>query len=458
MDFTHTPYQPGETIAAISTPLGEGGVGIVRLSGVRAIEIASKIFSGPVASYPSHSAHLGILRDLHGKRVDQVLLLLMRGPRSYTGEDTVELQCHGGLIVTRKILEVCLAAGARAALPGEFTFKAFMNGKLDLAQAEAVQKLVHAKSEQALEIADQQLAGVLSNKIQSFQKELIRLGAILEAWVDFPDEGLEFITFEKMIAALEGIENEMRALIHTFHDGKRIEKGISLCIVGSPNAGKSSLMNALLEMDRAIVTPIAGTTRDLLHEDLTFGGLHFRLTDTAGIRYTEEIVEQEGIRRSKAAVESADIILLVLDASRPVSDEDRAIIEFLPKEKTIALWNKIDLSTCSICPTPFLLSVQISAKERLGIETLKQTINRLVWQKGVPPKDEVIITTLRHKEALTEAVNSLSSLKHGLMEGISPEFLTADLRSALTELGKMLGTNVTEEILSSIFSQFCIGK
>ena len=382
----------------------------------------------------------------------------MRAPKSYTGEDTVELQCHGGMIASRKVLEACLMAGARVAQPGEFTFKAFMNGKLDLTQAEGVQKLIGAKNEQAFSAASKHLSGALSTKIHAFQNELIRLAAILEAWVDFPEEGIEFATEQEIVESLLLVQSQMKTLLNTFHDGKRLDQGISLCIVGPPNAGKSSLMNALLDEERAIVTPIAGTTRDLLHEQMTIGGLHFKLTDTAGIRETFELVEQEGIRRSKITMQSADIVLLVLDGAHALNEEVRALFEILPQEKTIALWNKIDLPHHTVSQTPFSFELRISAKERIGLEEVKRAIERLIWQKGAPPQDEIFITTLRHKEALTLAIDSIESVITGLKRNTSPEFLTADLRGALADLGSMIGTNISEDILSSIFSQFCIGK
>ncbi len=458
MEFIHRPYQPGETIAAISTPPGEGGVAIIRISGKEALAVADRVFSGPVSRYKSHTAHFGVVLDENGGRIDEALLLIMRAPRSYTGEDTIELQCHGGMIASKKVLEACLTAGARAASAGEFTFKAFTNGKLDLAQAEAVQKLISAKNEQAFSAAGKQLEGALSKKIKDFQSQLIRLAAVLEAWVDFPEEGIEFMTQEQLIQELTELHAQMEALLNTFHDGKKIDQGIELCICGSPNAGKSSLMNALLEQERAIVTPIAGTTRDLLHEEMTLGGLHFKLTDTAGIRNSEEIVEQEGIRRSKVAIENADLVLLVIDATKKLDAEELELFKILPKQKTIAIWNKVDLPNHSISQTPFLCALKMSAKERIGLDALKHTINQLIWQRGAPPKDQVMISTLRHKQALSEALQSIGSLIAGLKAGVSPEFLTADLRSALTELGRMIGTNISEDILSSIFSQFCIGK
>lgn len=458
MDFIHRPYQPGETVAAISTPPGEGGISIIRISGNRAIEIASCVFSGPVSTYLSHTAHIGIIRDRQGNRLDEALLLIMRAPKSYTGEDVIELQCHGGMIASKQVLEACLEAGARAALPGEFTFKAFMNGKLDLAQAEAVQRVIGAKSEQAFSAATKHLEGALSEKIHKLQKELVALAAIFEAWVDFPEEGIEFASEKEVAESLLKVRDKIQSLIETFDDGKRIDQGISLCIVGPPNAGKSSLMNALLDQDRAIVTPIPGTTRDLLNEELTIGGLHFTLTDTAGIRETDEIVEQEGIRRSKAVLQTADIVLLVLDVAKKLERQEEELLQILPKAKTIALWNKSDLPHPITCQLPFPLVLNISAKERIGIEELKRTIDRLIWQEGAPSKDEVFITTLRHKEALTQAVQNIDKVIEGLREQVSPEFLSADVRGALTELGRVVGTNITEDILSSIFSQFCIGK
>ena len=458
MEFVHRPYIPGETIAALATPPGEGGISIIRISGNDALAVAAHLFSGPISSYASHTAHLGVVRDLEGNRLDEALALVMRGPRSYTGEDTVELQCHGGMIPSRKVLEAVLSAGARAANPGEFTFKAFMNGRLDLNQAEAVQQLIGAKSAHAFEVAGRHLEGGLSKKVRHFQKKLIRLAAILEAWVDFPEEGLEFASQEEIVDALTRLKDEIERLACTFHDGQKLENGISLCIVGAPNAGKSSLMNALLDNDRAIVTPVAGTTRDLLHEEMTLNGLPFRLIDTAGIRESDEVVEKEGIRRSKRALEQADLILLVLDSSKALGEEENALLTTVPPEKTVVVWNKTDLPSVSTTHSTLPYEVHLSAKERLGLEALKTTLDRLIWKEGAPPKDEVLITKTRHREALLEAVSALTAVIEGLQSEVSPEFLAADVRRSLTALGQILGTNITEDVLSSIFSQFCVGK
>lgn len=458
MEFIHRPFQAGETIAAIATPPGEGGISIIRISGKQAVAVAERIFSGPVASYATHTAHLGTIYDLEGNRLDQALLLIMRAPRSYTGEDTVELQCHGGMIASKKVLEAVLSAGARAAAPGEFTFKAFMNGKLDLSQAEAVQQLIGAKSEHAFSIAGKHLEGGLSQKVHAFQKELTRIAAILEAWVDFPEEGLAFASQEELVAELSRLKEEMQQLVQTFHDGKKLEQGIALCIAGAPNAGKSSLMNALLEQERAIVTPIAGTTRDILYEEMTIGGLPFRVIDTAGIRETEEMIEKEGIRRSKEALQEADLILLVIDAAKVLAHEEQTLFKTLPKEKTIVVWNKVDLPKQTRCVASFPYEVELSAKNRIGLDRLKETINRLIWRHGAPPKEEVLITKTRHEEALKESTSALQTVIEGLCAGLSPEFLSSDMRTALMSLGRIVGTNITEDLLSSIFSQFCIGK
>ncbi len=456
--FIHRPFIPGETIAAIATPPGEGGISIIRISGNEAFQIAAKVCKSDVNRYASHTAHLTKIHNVKGEMVDEALVLVMKAPKSYTGEDTVELQCHGGMIASRKVLEACLEAGARSAMPGEFTFKAFLNGKLDLAQAEAVQNLISAKNEQAFAAAGKHLEGALSLKISTFQGELIRLAAILEAWVDFPEEGLEFLSENEIIHQLQQLGYEMERLLDTFHDGKKMVEGISLCIIGPPNAGKSSLMNALLDQERAIVTPIAGTTRDLLHEELTIGGLHFRLTDTAGIRQTEEIIEKEGIRRSKKAAFAADLILLVLDAAQKVGEKERELFHLLPTDRTLLLWNKTDLPSHSLSQTPFPHQLKISAKERIGLEELKSKIAQLIWKGGAPSKEELVITTLRHHEALAESVGALHKVISGLKEKVSPEFLAAEMRSSLAALGRMIGTDISEEILSSIFSQFCIGK
>lgn len=456
MEFIQQPYQPGETIAAIATPPGEGGVAMIRISGSRAIDVAELVFSGAVRKYKSHTAHYGKIQDKDGKKIDDVLILPMIAPKSYTGEDTVEIFCHGGGLITRQVLEVVIAAGARAAMPGEFTFKAFMNGKLDLAQAEAVQELIGAKSELALEAAEKQLDGSLSEKVRILQEKLTLVAAILEAWVDFPDEGLEFATMDETIEGLNDMSCEMERLIATFHEGKILHDGLSLCLIGSPNVGKSSLMNALLDKERAIVSEIAGTTRDIVEDNLRLNGLNFRILDTAGIRETEELIEKEGIRRTHHAMQEADLILVVLDVQN--KEQIPTFLERIPKDKAVLVWNKSDLPHADLPTYGFPHHVVLSALKKTGIESLKKEIDAVIWKDGPPSKNEVIVTNVRHKEALQNAKNELSNLIQGLKTGVSPEFLTLEMRGVLSHLGRILGTDISEDIITAIFSKFCIGK
>lgn len=458
MHFIHDPYQPGETIAAITTPQGEGGVAIVRISGDEAFQVADRVFSGDVPSYESHTVHYGTIRSEADAKIDDVLLIAMKAPKTYTGEDTIEINCHGGSLITKRVLERILSAGARQARPGEFTFKAFINGKIDLAQAEAVQELIGAKNEKALDIAKDQLQGTLSNLVSQFQRQLSHQAAILEAWVDFPEEGLEFASFQEVVAELEAVAGQMEKLKSTFYDGKIIHDGISLCLAGAPNVGKSSLMNALLDTERAIVSETPGTTRDLIEDHLRLNGLNFKLIDTAGIRSSKEEVEREGIRRTHLALEKADLILFVLDMSRDLNPEEESLLAQVPKENTLIVWNKEDIAKNPPQALPFLHVVTLSAKEKKGLEGLHEEIDKVIWKKGPPNKEEVLITKVRHYESLQGAIVSCRAVAQGLKENQSPEFLAFEMRQSLNWLGKILGTNVTEDILSEIFSTFCIGK
>ena len=458
MDFVQQHYQAGDTVAAVATPPGEGGVAIVRISGDNALEVANRVWSSDVLSYKTHTAHFGHVLDASGAYVDDALLLVLLGSRSFTGEDTVEIQCHGGSLITRRVLDVCLEAGARAAFPGEFSFKAFINGKLDLAQAEAIQELIAAKNDRALDAAEKQLQGALSRKIRGFQHGLTELAAILEAWVDFPEEGLEFASIEEVCAQLEASSTAMQKLIDSYHDGRIIHDGLSLCLIGSPNVGKSSLMNALLDKDRAIVSNIAGTTRDVVEDHIRLNGLNIKLTDTAGIRESTELIEQEGIRRSKQALADADLVLLVLDVTEELGATHEKLLSLLPHDKVIVVWNKCDLKHTAPPALEFSHVVEVSAVERRGLDELKDHVDAVVWEQGPPSREEVLVTNVRHKEALVQAHEACSRLIQGLRSGISAEFVAADMRHCLNELGRIIGTNVTEDILSAIFSKFCVGK
>lgn len=454
-----TPYQPGATIAAIATPPGSGGVAILRISGNQALQVARRITPLDVMELPSHTVHYTKIIDETGTLLDHVLLIPFKDGRSYTGEETVEIHCHGGQLLTELILGLILRQGARSALPGEFTCRAFLNGKLDLAQAEAVQALIEAKNLEALSAASQQLAGSLSKRVRELQTLLTHIAAILEAWVDFPEEGLEFASLESVLETLKDARSQLEQCVATYHHGRILHTGLSVCLAGAPNVGKSSLMNALLDLERAIVSPVAGTTRDVVHEDMRLHGIHMRITDTAGIRESAEEIEQEGIRRSHKALQEADLVLFVLDCTRGIQEEERALIPQLPEATTIAIWNKCDLPHETPLPElPFLHQVALSAKTRTGLNSLHDAIDAHVGREGLPSKGEIIITHARHKEALLEAMEHINHLIEGLNAGQSPEFLAMDMRSALYALGKILGTNVGEDILSAIFSTFCVGK
>lgn len=453
MDFNHRSYEKGQTIAAVATPPGEGGIAVIRIAGNDALAVANRIFSGPILKYESHTVHFGKILDLEGNVIDEGLAVVMKNPRSYTGEDTVEIHCHGGALITRKVLDAALRAGARAALPGEFTFKAFQNDKIDLTKAEAVQQVIASKSEMAWQAAENHLEGKLYETISRFQKRLTEIAAVLEAWIDFPEEGLEFATKEELTGDLLDLQKSMTALHNTFYDGQHLKAGFSLCLIGAPNVGKSSLMNALTGKERAIVTNIPGTTRDVLEEEVQIAGLNFRLIDTAGIRETDEVIEKEGIRRSEKAAKAADLVLVVYD----ITDPKHLPIQ-LPEKKTIAIWNKVDLTHAEKEDLPFSHVVEVSAKLGSGIDQLKQEIHQVIWDKGPPSKEEVIITSERHHQALGNAIAALQTVAEGLQTEISPEFLVSDLRLTLKELGTIIGMNITEGVLSAIFSKFCVGK
>jgi tRNA modification GTPase len=458
MEFVHRSYERGQTIAAVATPPGEGGIAIIRISGDTALDVANAIFSGDVFSYKTHTAHYGTIVDPSGATLDEVLLLVMKAPKSFTGEDVVEIHCHGGTLITRKVLQRVLQVGARAALPGEFSFKAFMNGKLDLAQAEAIQELIAAKNERALHTAQDQLQGALTKKIILFQHTLTHIAAIFEAWVDYPEEGLEFASDEEILLSLNQLLSSLKILCKTYYEGKILKEGISLCMIGAPNVGKSSLMNALSGKERSIVTNIPGTTRDTVHEELSIGDLHFTLTDTAGIRETEECIEQEGIKRSFHAAQQADLVLLILDVQRGWDEELKKLLSELSSHRTLLVWNKIDTlhATPQGCDHPH--QVFISAETHKGLDTLKEAIRHLIWHQGVPLNDQILITSQRHHQALLNAIQYLENAMQGLQTHLSPELLSMDVKAALKELGTIIGTNITEDVLSAIFSKFCVGK
>ncbi len=450
-------YSFDDTIAAIATAPGQGAIAIIRLSGKKSFAITEAVFSKSLADKKSHTAHYGKIYDKNKQPIDSVLTLIMKAPNSYTGEDSIEIHCHGSPIIAKQILERLIEMGARPANPGEFTYRAYTNHKIDLSQAEAVQELIASQNELSSFFASQQLEGKLSLSIIEFQKELIHVSAQIEAYIDFPEEDIDPMHKKELLASLASTIDKMQNLSDTYHDGKRIFQGLSLCIAGTPNVGKSSLLNALLKKERAIVTPIAGTTRDLLEETLHIGAMHFHLIDTAGIRNTEELIEKEGILRSKKAMKKADYILLVLDASKALSQDDRDLIQSSPPAKTIIIWNKIDLSSPKE-PLNFEHIMQICATKEIGIDQLKQKISSLIWEKGSPSKEEVLLSNLRHKKAIDEAIEYCQKVSSSLNEKTPYECIAEDLRSSLSSLNTIIGVDLSENILSAIFSKFCIGK
>lgn len=449
-------YTQKDTISAISTALGEGAISIVRLTGVDATNIVNKIFSKDVDQIKSRVATLGNILDENKNFIDSVVLIVYRAPNSFTKEDLVEIQCHGGRLITQRVFEITLKAGARAAEAGEFTMRAFLNKKIDLTQAEAIQDLIAAKTDFALKAAKDQLEGKLSKKIKTFQEDIIEITAIVESYLDFFEEDISEAEKNNLVKSLLKISKDIEKLIDTFEDGKVLKEGLNLCIIGSVNVGKSSLMNALLKKDRAIVTDISGTTRDVLKEDVKLNDMLYQLIDTAGIRKTTCSIEKKGIEKTKIEQEKADILLLVLDSSKKLRDEDKELLEKLDSKKTIAIWNKTD-----ICEPKEVINfknvVKISAKKLYGLNDLYKMIEKLTFKSKIST-NEIIITQTRHKIALMNSFKFLNKAIDDLKNDISLEFIAVDLKTSLLELSKIIGFDITEDVLASIFSNFCIGK
>jgi tRNA modification GTPase len=461
------PSKEEETIAAISTPFGESGIGIVRMSGSLAEPIAKKIFKPKKdqSYFISHHFHYGeIIDKKSGNPVDEVLIVLMKSPKTYTREDIVEIHCHGGYFILQKILELLLKEGARMAQPGEFTKRAFLNGRIDLTQAEAVIDLIRAKTQTSLEIANQQLRGWLYREMTELKGRLIEHLALIEAHIDFPEEEIEPIALDEMKQDLIGIIQTLEEWISSYEEGKIFREGISCAIIGKTNVGKSSLLNVLLKEERAIVTPIPGTTRDVIEEVLNIHGIPVRLMDTAGLRKPADSIEQEGVRRAKERVADSDFVLLMLDGSRALDEDDKEIVKEIHGKKKVVAINKNDLplkisleDVKRLFPEDPIIS--ISALKNKGIDDLKQAIYTSLVHRNVRATPEhLIVANIRHKTALAQARNNLFNAMKGLEEGISLEFIAFEIRSALEALGELVGETAPEEVLNRIFEQFCIGK
>ncbi len=454
-----------DTIAAISTPLGEGGIGIIRISGTEAINIASKIFYSykgiKLTQVKTHTIHYGFIVDPEtDEKVDEVLVSVMRAPNTYTREDVVEINCHGGYITLKRILDIVISQGARIAEPGEFTKRAFLRGRIDLSQAESVIDIIKAKTEESQKIALQHLSGKLSEKINELRNALTRVCAHVEAYIDFPEEDIDGMTGKEIEEEIIQISEEIRKLIEGYEEGKIYREGLRAAIVGKPNVGKSSLLNALLMKDRAIVTEIPGTTRDIIEEYVNIKGMPLRIVDTAGIRESHDLVEAEGIRRTLKAVDEAELVLLLLDMSREIDRLDMEIIYKVKDKKVIVVLNKKDIKNKDFNLPDTIkdkTKIEISALTGEGIEELKEAIFNTAIS-GRYKQEGLIITKLRHKVALEGSYLALKNAIESFKGGKPLEITAMFLREGLSYLGQIVGVVTTEEILNLIFSEFCIGK
>ena len=474
--------QYNTTIAAISTAMSNSGIGIVRMSGSDSFEIADKIYKGKrdkkLSDQKSHTIHYGYIMDCEDT-VDEVLVMLMRGPHSYTGEDTVEINCHGGVYIVKRILEILIKNGARPAEPGEFTKRAFLNGRIDLSQAEAVGDLIVSQNEYALQSSLHQLKGNLKEKISNIRNEIIYHTAFIETALDDPEHISVDGYGEKLKIVVDKLMNEIKVLLNTCDDGRIIKEGIQTVILGKPNAGKSSLLNVLIGEDRAIVTDIAGTTRDVLEEHINLQGISLNIMDTAGIRSTKDVVEKIGVEKAKSYADKADLILYVIDASSPLDKNDEEIFGIIQDKPSIILLNKSDLDmivTEENVKKAYFASnlakennfkeikkfttpiIEVSAKNNLGIEKLEEVLKNMFFEGNLSFNDEIYITNIRHKTALQDAYASLQRVIESIDSGMPEDFYSIDLLDAYESLGSITGETIEEDLVNEIFSKFCMGK
>lgn len=455
-----------DTIAAIATAMSNSGIGIVRISGDEALDVADRIFrpkkgSRKVSDMETHTIHYGYVAD-GDEVIDEVMLLIMKAPRSYTCEDTIEIDCHGGVLVMKKILETVLKYGARPAEPGEFTKRAFLNGRIDLSQAESVIDVINAQNELALKSSVSQLQGAVLEKIKAIRAVVLHEIAFIESALDDPEHvSLEGYP-EQLHEIMSDAHSKVKKLLDSSDNGKMLKEGINTAIVGKPNAGKSSLLNILVGEERAIVTEIAGTTRDILQEQIQIGGIGLNVIDTAGIRDTEDIVEKIGVNKSREYIEKADLIIYVVDSSTELDENDQEIIEAIQNKKAIVLLNKSDLDAktdASVLQTQLSKPIlSISAKNNTGIHELETLIEEMFFSGKLSFNDEVYITNIRQKNALAEAQNSLKMVLQSIADGMPEDFFTIDMMNAYEALGTIIGESVGEDLVNEIFSKFCMGK
>ena len=457
-----------DTIAAIATAMSNSGIGIIRVSGNESIEIVDHVFrnskkENSLKRYKSHTIHYGFIYD-ENKILDEVMVSVFKSPHSFTTEDTVEINCHGGILVLQKILELLIKNGARLAEPGEFTKRAFLNGRIDLSEAEAVMDVISSQNEMALQSSVKQLQGSVSDKVKELRSEIIYEIAFIESALDDPEHiSLDGFT-EKLENKIEFLSSSVDKLLSTAENGKMIREGIRTVIVGKPNAGKSSLLNLLAGEEKAIVTEIAGTTRDIIEENINLKGIHLHIIDTAGIRKSDDIVEQIGVEKAKKYTADADLVIYVLDSSVPLDQNDYDIMEMIREKKCIILFNKTDME--SLVSFDDLkdktddshIMIKISAKENKGIDDFEKAVEKMFFQGKIRENDEVMITNMRHKEALLEVKESLLQVKKSLDAGMPEDFYSIDLMSAYQSLGRIIGEETSEDLVNEIFSKFCMGK
>lgn len=455
-----------ETIAAIATGMSNSGIGIIRISGPEAIEVSDKLFvskkgSKKLKDVASHTVHYGNI-VFNSEIIDEVLVIVMKAPNTYTREDVVEIDCHGGVYVMKKILSAVFKSGARPAEPGEFTKRAFLNGRIDLSQAEAVIDIINSKNQYALKNSIKQLNGKLSEKIAAIRAELLEKIAYIEAALDDP-EHISLENFgDKLLITVENSVNNVENLLKTVENGKLFTQGVKTVIIGKPNAGKSSILNVLSGRERAIVTDIAGTTRDILEEQINLDGITLNLIDTAGIRDTEDIVEGIGVERAKNIAKEADLILYVVDSSTALDENDDEILKLVKEYKTVILLNKTDLTPVTTVEDINKITdskvIPVSAKDLTGLEELSTYIVELFTNKEIDYNDEVYISNERDKVSLDNALESLQLVIRSIEDGMPEDFYTIDLMNAYSELGKVIGESVEEDLVNEIFSKFCMGK
>lgn len=454
-----------DTIAAIATAMSNSGIGIIRISGEEAFDIIQKIYKGKkkknLSLQKSHTIHYGYILD-GNQTIDEVLVMLMRGPHSFTGEDTVEIDCHGGVYVVKRILETVIKYGARPADPGEFTKRAFLNGRMDLSQAEAVIDVIQSKNEYALKSSVSQLKGSVQEKIFSIRKEILYHTAFIETALDDPEHISVDGYGDNLKVTVDNLLEQIHKLLISADNGRIIKEGIQTVIVGKPNAGKSSLLNVLVGEERAIVTDIEGTTRDVLEEHIQLQGISLNVMDTAGIRDTKDIVEKIGVDKAKCYANEADLIIYVVDASKPLDENDNEIIEMIRDRKAVVLLNKSDLEmvVTKEMLTEYLEKpmIVISAKEQAGIHDLEETLKNMFFHGEISFNDEVYITNVRHKTALMDAAESLKKVNISIENGMPEDFYSIDLLDAYESLGSITGETIGEDLINEIFSKFCMGK